>query len=54
MIRFDSISSLLNSTVFSGYDKGSYLSVTDVLNKPRNDGSNCLHLAVNNGHEKVK
>lgn len=38
----------------AGHDNSSYLSVADVLNKPRNDGNNCLHLAVKNGHEKVK
>ncbi|XP_028398575.1 transient receptor potential cation channel subfamily A member 1-like [Dendronephthya gigantea] len=38
---------------YGGFHKGSYLGVADVLNKPRNDGCNCLHLAVKNGHEKV-
>lgn len=36
-----------------GYDRSKYSSITDVLNKPRNDGYNCLHLAVKHDHEKV-
>ncbi|XP_028398467.1 serine/threonine-protein phosphatase 6 regulatory ankyrin repeat subunit B-like [Dendronephthya gigantea] len=38
---------------YKDYDSGCCSSIADVLNKPRKDGFNCLHLAVKYDHEKV-